>query len=76
MSIVEAIAEQVGRLNPEQQQRVLAFARSVGAGKRVPPKGTRVEDLLRFAGTIPPEDLAEMEKAIEDGCEQVSPNGW
>jgi len=29
---------------------------------------------IRFAGTIPQEDLAAIAQAVEEGCEQVDPN--
>ncbi|WP_179197944.1 hypothetical protein [Nostoc sp. T09] len=32
--------------------------------------------LLRFAGSIPPEDLQLMREAIEQDCEQVDINEW
>lgn len=32
--------------------------------------------ILAHAGTIPPEDLRQMEQAIEEGCEQVDESGW
>jgi hypothetical protein len=31
-------------------------------------------ELLRFAGVINLNELKEMERAIEEGCEQVYPN--
>lgn len=41
-----------------------------------PTKGTPGRELLRFAGTIPPEDCRRMEEAIEAGCERVDPGAW
>ena len=38
-------------------------------------RGTKGTELLRFAGSIDPEDLREMSKAIED-CGRVDPNDW
>lgn len=32
--------------------------------------------MIRRLPVIPAEDLKEMEAAIEEGCEQVDPNGW
>jgi hypothetical protein len=32
--------------------------------------------LLRFAGTIPAEDVQAMARVIEDGCEQVNERDW
>ncbi len=48
-----------------------------GAPKSRPPlKGTPGKDLLRFAGTIPAEDVDEMMRAIEEMCERVDPDEW
>jgi len=32
--------------------------------------------ILAHAGTIPSEDLRQMEQAIEEGCERVDESGW
>ncbi len=39
-------------------------------------RGVPGRELLRFAGTIEPDDLILMEKAIEEGCEQVDADEW
>jgi hypothetical protein len=39
-----------------------------------PKKGTPGKELLRFAGTISPEDCRRMAEAIEVGCERVDPS--
>ena len=67
------LLEQVASLKPEQQQRVLDFARSIGENCG---KGVAGSDLLRFAGTIDEHDLAEIRQAIEQDCERVDPNEW
>jgi hypothetical protein len=33
-------------------------------------------ELAQFAGSIPADDLAAMETAIEEGCEQIDPESW
>ena len=35
------------------------------------PEGAPIHEFLKFSGTIPSEDLEQMKKAIEKGCEQV-----
>ncbi len=57
-----------------QQRQVLEFATTLRGGKL--PPGTPGRELLKFAGRISPEDCALMEKAIEEGCEQVDLAGW
>jgi hypothetical protein len=39
-------------------------------------RGVPGDVLLEFAGTIPPDDVARMEKVIEEECEQVDMNEW
>ncbi len=72
-SFTGAILEQVRGLPPEEQQRVLEFARALAMSR---PGGVAGKDLLRFAGKIPKEDLHVMSAAIEEGCEQVHADEW
>jgi hypothetical protein len=67
------ILDQLAGLGPDQQQKVLDFARAL-AVKR--PIGTPGRDLLRFAGMIQSDDLDAMTQAIEEGCEQVDADEW
>ena len=67
----EQLLQTLTRLTPEQQLRVLDYARSLGDGRR----GTAVKDPLRFVGLFPPDDLAEMAEAIKD-CERVDIDEW
>ena len=39
-------------------------------------RGASGENLLKFAGTISPEDLEEMRKTIEEGCENIASSEW
>lgn len=70
-TVKDDIIEQVDRLGPDKQRRVLDFARRLDA-----PAGTPGRELLIFAGAIDHQDLEEMSLAIEEGCEQVDPNAW
>ncbi len=67
----DEIIEQVDRLDAPQQRRVLDFARRLTAAPAVPGR-----ELLRFAGSFPPPDLAEITQAIAEGCEAVDRNAW
>jgi hypothetical protein len=71
-SIAQAILDELRHLDRDQQQRVLDFAQSLVTK----PRGVPGAALLRFAGTIPEEDVRTMEKAIEAGCEQVDEREW
>jgi hypothetical protein len=63
----------VTRLQPDEQLQVLDFAKSFGAP---PLQGTTGQRFLKFVGSIPVEDLEEMQAAIREGCEKVDANGW
>ena len=67
------IGEQLRVLPPDEQRLVLDFARALAVSKI---QGVPGEQLLRFAGTIPREDLKRMSAAIEEGCEQGEINEW
>ena len=56
----------VAELNPEQQEEVLRFVHLL----KLPP-GTTGKSLLRFSGTIDAAARAEVEAAIEEGCERI-----
>ena len=73
MSIAETIALEIQKLTPQQQESVLQYARSM---TQPLPKGARLMDLAKFVGTIPGEDLREMQQAIEDACERVNTDAW
>ncbi|MBD1925468.1 hypothetical protein H6F74_04090 [Trichocoleus sp. FACHB-90] len=63
----------LNKLNSQQQQQVLDFARFLAMTKPVAVPG---KELLRFAGAIPADDLNLMTQAIKEGCEQVDLNEW
>jgi hypothetical protein len=71
LSFEKEIASHLHKLNPEQQQRVLAYIRTLSEER---PAGIPGRELVGFVGAIDPNDLREMEKAIEEGCEQVNLN--
>ena len=65
------LLSEIDRLTLPQQQHLLKIARGMSHGE-----GTPVSRLLRFAGSIPREDLQEIAAAIEEGCERVDPDAW
>lgn len=71
--LIDKVIEQLKNLPDELQWRVLEFTRALGVSA---PPGVPGAQLLRFAGTIPPNDLQLMSRAIEQGCEQVDVNEW
>ncbi len=73
ISVIDEVIEQLRAMPQDLQGRVLEFARTL-----VQPqvRGTPGQQLLRFAGSIQPDDLQLMSEAIEQGCEQVDSNEW
>jgi hypothetical protein len=71
--VTQQLAKQLDRLPFERQRKVLDFALALAPS---PPKGTSGQQLLRFAGTIHPDDAQMMTQAIENGCEQVDADEW
>ncbi|MDA8021310.1 MAG: DUF2281 domain-containing protein [Thermoanaerobaculia bacterium] len=67
------ILDRLDRLPPDLQQRVVDFADALVASE---PRGVPGARLLRFAGTIDPQSLQEMEQAIKEDCEQIDPDAW
>jgi bifunctional DNA-binding transcriptional regulator/antitoxin component of YhaV-PrlF toxin-antitoxin module len=48
---------------------------TVGEAKPI-SRGTPGKDAVKLAGLIPPEDLEEIRKAIEEDCETIDENEW
>ncbi len=71
--VVEEVVEQLKTLPQELQRRVLEFTRALAQST---PRGIPGHQLLRFAGTIPQDELRLMSRAIEQGCERVDANEW
>ena len=69
------LLKQLDQLPIAQQQRVLDFARSLSRRHRK-PLVFLARELLKFAGTISPEDCKAMMEAIEEGCEQIDYESW
>lgn len=60
-------------LSLDQQRRVLRFAYGI-SGTLAPGKPGR--ELVSYAGSFAVDDADRMEKAIEEGCEQVNDDEW
>ncbi len=72
-SILDKVVEQLRGMPQSLQQQVLEFALAL-AGSTI--QGVPGQQLLRFAGAIPPDDIQLMREAIEQDCEQVDTNEW
>ncbi len=70
------VLDNLDALDKRGKLRVLDFTRELATRSEIRrPRDTRAA-LLALAGTIPKEDLEEMRRAIEDGCEQVDEETW
>ncbi|BAY17760.1 hypothetical protein NIES21_36020 [Anabaenopsis circularis NIES-21] len=73
ISIIDEVIEQLKAMPQDLQWQVLEFARILAKSQ---VRGTPGKKLLRFAASIPPDDLQLMREAIEQDCEQVDINEW
>ncbi|MBW4559054.1 MAG: hypothetical protein KME59_24660 [Trichormus sp. ATA11-4-KO1] len=73
ISIIDEVIEQLRAMPQHLQWQVLEFAQSLAKSQ---VRGTPGKHLLRFAGSIPPEDLQLIREVIEQDCEQVDINEW
>ncbi len=64
-STLHEVIEQLQRMPQSLQQQVLEFARSLADS---PVQGVPGSQLLRFAGTIPLQDVELMREAIAQDC--------
>lgn len=74
--IKEQILQEVEKLNPQQQERLLRLAQQMQ--QRATPLGTPGEVLLANAHRFDfaPEDLADMLRVIEEERENIDWEGW
>ncbi|NDJ22380.1 hypothetical protein GS682_12200 [Nostoc sp. B(2019)] len=73
ISIIDEVIEQLRVMPQHLRWQVLEFARILTKSQ---VQGTPGQQLLRFAGSIPPDDLQLMREAIEQDCEQVDTSEW
>ena len=66
-STAQQIAEQIAQLTPENQTKVFEFARALVASQTEPP----VAVWRRLAALFPPEDLAEIERIVNEEHERA-----
>jgi len=64
--IKQKLLERLDQLSEAEQRKVLEYAESLSV-----LRGTPGKDLLKFFGTIEPDDCRRIEEAIEAGCERV-----
>jgi hypothetical protein len=71
--LIDKVVEQLKTLPYELQLRVYEFTRDLAVSA---PHGVPGRQLLRFAGTIPADDVRLMSRAIEENCERIDNNEW
>ena len=69
----DQIIQQLNIIPQDLQYQVLEFARNLTKSKI---KGVPGKELLKFAGSIPKEDLQLMSEAIKQDCEKVDFDEW
>lgn len=73
ISIIDEVVEQLKIMPQHLQWQVLEFVRVLVKAEL---RGTPGQQLLRFAGSIPLDDLQLMREAIEQDCERVDLDEW
>lgn len=73
MTIADEVVEQLRGMSQPLQRQVLAFVRSLAKAE---VRGTPGQQLLRFAGSVPSDDLQLMREAIEQDCERIDVGEW
>jgi hypothetical protein len=73
VSIVNEVIKQLEIMPQHLQQRVLEFIQAL---VKAEVRGTPGQQLLRFAGSISPDDLQLMCEAIKQDCERVDVDEW
>ena len=69
---LENIVEDLKALPPDRLEMAASFIRRLKPISQV----EREAALARTFGCLSPEDADAMEKAIEEGCEQINEHGW
>lgn len=73
LSLKEEILVHINAFTYEKQRLVMDYICSIESETL---RGVSGKELVRYAGLISPDDLAEMATTIQAGCEQVDSNEW
>ena len=71
--IIDEVVNQLKVMPQHLQWQVLGFVRALAKAEM---RGVPGQQLLRFAGSIPPDDLQLMREAIVQDCERVDADEW
>ena len=72
-SVIDEVIEKLRAMPQHLQLRILEFVRMLVEAE---VRGTPGKQLLRFAGSIPADDLQSMREAIEQDCGRIDVNEW
>jgi hypothetical protein len=72
VSPLENIVEDLKTLPPDKLQMAAKYIRQLKPVSRE----RRVAALARTFGCLSPDEADELERAIQEGCEQVNEHGW
>jgi hypothetical protein len=72
VSPLDNIFEDLKALPPDRLEMAADFTRQL----KPVSEAERKAALARTFGCLSPEEADEMERVIEDGCEQVNEHGW
>lgn len=72
-TINDQINDYLRGMSEDEQRRILEFVRAISGAT---PRGIPGSDFIRNLPRIPAEDLEEMKRAIEEGCERIDEDGW
>lgn len=72
MSTLEMIVEELKTLPPPKLEEAAALIH----GLRERTRAERLAALEKSAGILTDEEGAELERAIEEGCERIDPRDW
>ena len=72
-SIIDRVVEQLKVMPHQKQWQVLQFTETL---LKAEVRGTPGKQLLRFAGSIPSDELQLMNQAISQDCEEIDIDEW
>jgi hypothetical protein len=72
VSPLENIVEDLKALPPDRLEMAASFIRQL----KPISQAEREAALARTFGCLSPEEADEMERVIEEGCEQINEHGW
>ena len=72
-SLIDEVIEHLSAMPQHLQWQVLEYTRTLAKAE---VRGTPGQQLLRFARSIPPDDLHLMREAIEQECERIDVSEW